>query len=182
MDRVYYAARNNGALELKSSLMECQNSFKNLISMYSSVIMTSATLATGGDFVFLKNRLGIENFKERIIGSPFDYRTQAFLYVDNGLPLPDKGDNELFQQESLKVIERLIDASRGRAGLSMHPVAGHWCCLPLTNISGLCQKISRYATLSNPRATCLLQDSFSGLKILLYPCFWQLLPSGREST
>jgi len=115
MDRVYYAARNNGALELKSSLMECQNSFKNLISMYSSVIMTSATLATGGDFVFLKNRLGIENFKERIIGSPFDYRTQAFLYVDNGLPLPDKGDNELFQQESLKVIERLIDASRGRA-------------------------------------------------------------------
>jgi len=114
-DRVYYATGNNGALELKSSLIECQNSFRDLISTYDSVIMTSATLATGGDFVFLRKRLGIEEFKERIIGSPFDYRTQALLYIDNDLPLPDKGDNELFLQESLKVIEGLINASRGRA-------------------------------------------------------------------
>jgi ATP-dependent DNA helicase DinG len=114
-DRVYYAEGNSGALELKTSLIECQNSFRDLIGTYDSVIMTSATLTTGGDFVFLKNRLGIEAFQERIIGSPFDYRTQALLYIDNALPLPEKGENEIFQRESLKVIEGLINASRGRA-------------------------------------------------------------------
>jgi len=114
-DRVYYMEGNNRALELKSSLVECQESFKELISEYESVIMTSATLASGGDFIFLKNRLGIEDFKERIIGSPFDYKKQALLYVDKNLPLPDKENNEIFQEESLKVIEGLINASHGRA-------------------------------------------------------------------
>ena len=114
-DRVYYMAGNNGALELKSSLVEVKDSFKELISKYKSVIMTSATLASGGNFDFLKNRLGIEDFEERIIGSPFDYRKQALLYIDKDLPLPDKANNEIFQQESLKVMKELINSSRGRA-------------------------------------------------------------------
>lgn len=114
-DRVYYMAGNNGALELKSNLVECRKSFKELISEYESVIMTSATLASGGNFDFLKNRLGIEDFKERLIGSPFDFRKQALLYIDKDLPQPDKGKDEIFQQESLKVIEKLINASSGRA-------------------------------------------------------------------
>ena len=114
-DRVYYIAGNNGSLELKSSLVECQNSFKGLISEYVSVIMTSATLAPGGNFDFLKNRLGIEDFRVRVIGSPFDYRKQALLYIDKDLPQPDKGNDEIFKQESCKVIERLINASSGRA-------------------------------------------------------------------
>ncbi|MBW1795992.1 MAG: HEAT repeat domain-containing protein [Deltaproteobacteria bacterium] len=114
-DRVYYMAGNNGALELKSALVESRNSFEELISNYDSVIMTSATLASGGNFVFLKKRLGIEDFEERVIGSPFDYRKQALLHIDKDLPLPEKGNNERFQQESLKVMEGLINASRGRA-------------------------------------------------------------------
>jgi ATP-dependent DNA helicase DinG len=117
IDRVYYIAGNNGALELKSSLVESQKPFKELRSHYDSVIMTSATLASEGNFVFLKKRLGIKDkdFQERIIGSPFDFKKQALLYIDNNLPGPDKGNNGIFQQESLKVIEKLIDASSGRA-------------------------------------------------------------------
>ncbi len=114
-DRVYYMEGNNRVLELKSNLVECQEPFKELISEYQSVVMTSATLASGGNFDFLKNRLGIEDFKERIIGFPFDYKKQALLYIDKNLPLPDKENNETFQEESLKVIEGLINASRGRA-------------------------------------------------------------------
>jgi len=114
-DRVYYMVGNNSDLELKSSLVECQKSFKELIREYTSVVMTSATLASGGDFDFIKKRLGIEDFKERIIGSPFDYRKQALLYIDKNLPRPDKENTETFQEESLRVIEGLINASRGRA-------------------------------------------------------------------
>jgi len=115
LDRVYYCDGNNGSLELKSSLVDCQNSFQELISRYKSVIMTSATLAPGGNFYFIKNRLGIEGFQEKIIGSPFDFKQQALLYIDKALPQPDRGNEEIFKHESLKVIEGLINASSGRA-------------------------------------------------------------------
>lgn len=114
-NRVYYMIGNRGAIELKSNLVESQMPFIALTDAYESVVMTSATLTTGGDFGFLKTRLGIKAFKERVIGSPFDYRRQALLYIEKGLPAPVKGNSLTFQQESLKVIEGLINASRGRA-------------------------------------------------------------------
>jgi ATP-dependent DNA helicase DinG len=114
-DRVYYSNGNNGSLELKSSLVDCKNSFQGLISHYKSVIMTSATLAPRKNFSFIKNRLGIEGFQEKIIGSPFDFQKQALLYIDKALPQPDRGNEEIFKHESCKVIEGLINASNGRA-------------------------------------------------------------------
>ncbi|MBW2076955.1 MAG: hypothetical protein JRI71_05295 [Deltaproteobacteria bacterium] len=113
--RVYYITGNSGALELKSSLVEVQSSFKELVGAYDSVIMTSATMAAGGTFRFVKQRLGIEDFQERIIGSPFDYQKQALLYIDKGLPPPYQRNDQAFKQESLTVIEELINASHGRA-------------------------------------------------------------------
>ena len=77
--------------------------------------MTSATLTAGGNFSFLNERLGIQDFKERVIGSPFDYKRQSILYLDKTLPAPDMENNDTFFQESLKVIEGLINASTGRA-------------------------------------------------------------------
>jgi ATP-dependent DNA helicase DinG len=50
-----------------------------------------------------------------IIGSPFNYRKQALLYLDRELPVPDRANNEIFQQKSVEVIERLINASNGRS-------------------------------------------------------------------
>ena len=114
-DRVYYMTGNNGVLELKSSLVESGKAFNLLKDKYDSVIMTSATLRSGGNFTFLRKRLGLEDFKEKVIGSPFDYKRQALLYIDRDLPLPDMANDERFQKESLKVMEGLIDASRGRA-------------------------------------------------------------------
>ena len=115
MDRVYYMTVDKGSLELRSSLVESKRPFGDLSGGYDSLVMTSATLTAGGDFSFLKERLGITGFKEKIIGSPFDYKSQALLYLDKELPHPDRGDNGTFQQKSLKVIEGLIKASRGRA-------------------------------------------------------------------
>jgi len=114
-DKVYYVAAANGGRELKSSLVESGNAFENLTRVYSSVIMTSATLTSGGNFAFLKKRLNIEDFGEKVVGSPFDYKRQSLLYIDRNLPKPDNEDNGPFQEESLKIIEKLIGASRGRA-------------------------------------------------------------------
>ncbi len=114
-DKVYYMTGNNGMLELKSSLVESGNAFEELTGAYGSIVMTSATLTSGGNFAFLKKRLGAKDFEERVIGSPFDYKKQTLLYIDKDLPLPDKNNSEMFQQESLKVMEELINTSRGRA-------------------------------------------------------------------
>ncbi len=114
-DKVYYAENSNGGMELKSSLVESGSAFENLTRIYDSVIMTSATLTSGDNFSFLKNRLHIEDFGEKVIGSPFDYRTQSLLYINRDLPKPDNENSGPFQKESLKVIEKLIEASRGRA-------------------------------------------------------------------
>ena len=123
IDKVYYLSGNRNTIELKSSLVESQKPFCDLISGYESLIMTSATLTTSGDFRFLKNRLGITepgsgagtSFKEMVIGSPFNYKKQSLLYLDKELPSPDNENSGIFYKESLKTIERLLNASRGRA-------------------------------------------------------------------
>ncbi|MBN2687899.1 MAG: hypothetical protein JXR85_06950 [Deltaproteobacteria bacterium] len=114
-DRVFYVSANSAMMELKSCLVESQEAFRQLTEAYGSVIMTSATLTSGGTFSFIKQRLGIGDFEERVIGSPFDYRNKSLLYVDADLPPPNRGKDDVFQQESLGVIEGLIEASRGRA-------------------------------------------------------------------
>jgi ATP-dependent DNA helicase DinG len=136
--KVYYMTVNKKGLELRSSLVESQKTFGDLIKGYESMIMTSATLTAGGDFSFIRERLGIvchhgpvsesremlkqvqhdssdAGWKEMVIGSPFDYRKQALLYLDKDLPSPDRGNSGLFQEQSLRVIEKLINASQGRA-------------------------------------------------------------------
>ncbi|HWR57673.1 MAG TPA: helicase C-terminal domain-containing protein [Thermodesulfovibrionales bacterium] len=120
-NKVYYLLRSKNALELKSNLVECQESFGFLVSGYESIVMTSATLTAGSDFGFLKGRLGImgrgaeTGFDERVIGSPFDYRKQALLYLERDLPAPHSRNNETLYREGMKKIEGLINASRGRA-------------------------------------------------------------------
>jgi len=122
-NKVYFLTDNKKTFELKSSLVETQKSFQGLTDAYESVVMTSATLTAAGDFNFIKERLGITSslqdsgtyFNEMIIGSPFNYRCQALLYLDKELPAPDRANNEVFQQKSVEVIERLINASSGRS-------------------------------------------------------------------
>jgi len=114
-DKVYFMAESKKLLELKSSLVECRKPFSDLVNGYENVIMTSATLTTTGNFSFIKERLGITDTKEMIIGSPFDYKKQALLYLEKKLPSPVKANNERFQQEGLQVIEGLVNASKGRA-------------------------------------------------------------------
>ncbi|MDD5433787.1 MAG: helicase C-terminal domain-containing protein [Nitrospira sp.] len=114
-DKVYYLGWNRDYLELKSNIVDSGTPFAGLVTCYNSIIMTSATLTAGGDFDYLKKRLGITEFREKIIGSPFDYKSQAMFYIDRTLPPPDKGNSEKFKQESLKTIEGLVNASKGRA-------------------------------------------------------------------
>jgi ATP-dependent DNA helicase DinG len=63
---------------------------KVLWDAFGTVVLTSATLATGRppSFGFLRGRLGLEGADELSVGSPFDYPRQARLVVRSDLPDP----------------------------------------------------------------------------------------------
>ncbi len=85
---------------------------KRLFDTVPTVILTSATLAVGGNFDFVKRRLGVENPKERVLDSHFDYGEQAMLYTP--VHLPDPRDQAFPQRAAEEVLE-ILKISKGRA-------------------------------------------------------------------
>ncbi len=76
-------------------------------------VFTSATLTTGGDFRFLKRRLGIDaEVSEELVESPFRYEEQAALYAPKHLPDPRASD---FPEVAAKEILELVRMSGGGA-------------------------------------------------------------------
>jgi ATP-dependent DNA helicase DinG len=81
-----------------------------------AVVMLSATLANSGGFSYQRQRLGIpEDAIECLVGSPFDYKSQAMLYVPGHLPAPAYGAD--YAGLVAKEIERILRLSEGRAFL-----------------------------------------------------------------
>ncbi len=58
----------------------------------SSMIVTSATLTTHGEFQYLRNTLGADEAGELQLGSPFDYESSTLLFVANDIPEPNAPD------------------------------------------------------------------------------------------
>ena len=54
---------------------------EKLFRQVPSAILTSATLSTAGSFAYVKNRVGLSEAAELILGSPFDFQSQAVLCV-----------------------------------------------------------------------------------------------------
>jgi len=85
---------------------------ERLLDKVDTVVLTSATLAVGGNFDFFKRRLGIQNAKEKILESHFDFGEQALLYTPLHLPDPRQPD---FARLASEEILQILKATRGRA-------------------------------------------------------------------
>ncbi len=83
-----------------------------LFNKLDCVILTSATLAVGGDFSFIQKRLGLESSRTLIVPGHFDYANQALLYVPQHLPDPR---DQAFTKFASEEIIRILELSRGRA-------------------------------------------------------------------
>jgi len=75
-------------------------------------VLTSATLAVGGGFEYVRRRLGLEHTREVVLPSHFDYENQALLYVPPDLPDPRTPQ---FAARASDQIRRLLEITRGRA-------------------------------------------------------------------
>ena len=54
-----------------------------------TVVLTSGTLATGGDFRHVRTRLGVESAEELLLDSPFDVGSASAVFVPDDMPSPD---------------------------------------------------------------------------------------------
>jgi len=93
-------------IEVGQILREC------LWSKLETAVLTSATLAVGGGFDYIRQRLGLDHAREMIVPSHFDYESQAILFVPPDLPDPRTPQ---FAAEASAVIGRLLKITRGRA-------------------------------------------------------------------
>ncbi len=83
-----------------------------LWSKLDCAVLTSATLAVGGGFEYIRQRLGMEHARESVLPSHFDYESQALFYVPPDLPDPRTPQ---FTVKASDRIRRLLEITRGRA-------------------------------------------------------------------
>jgi ATP-dependent DNA helicase DinG len=110
----WYECRAKGVYLWASPISVAPLLRERLFPQVESVILTSATLATGGNFDFIRSRLGMDEARELILGSHYDFSRQAILYVPRDIPEPrDSG----WLKEACRELEQILEASRGRAFL-----------------------------------------------------------------
>ena len=83
-----------------------------LWSQLETAVLTSATLAVGGGFDYIRSRLGVEHARDLVLASHFDYQSQALFYVPPDLPDPRTPQ---FAAKAAERIRRLLEITRGRA-------------------------------------------------------------------
>jgi ATP-dependent DNA helicase DinG len=83
-----------------------------LWSKLECAVLTSATLAVGGGFEYIRQRLGLEHARESVLPSHFDYESQALFYVPPDLP---DARTPQFTALAAERIRKLLEITRGRA-------------------------------------------------------------------
>jgi ATP-dependent DNA helicase DinG len=85
---------------------------ETLWSKLECAVLTSATLAVGGGFEYIRQRLGLEHARESVLPSHFDYENQALFYVPPDLP---DARTPQFTALAAERIRKLLEITRGRA-------------------------------------------------------------------
>jgi ATP-dependent DNA helicase DinG len=116
---VYWIESTSGRREnvkLTSSPVEVGPALRDsLFANTPSVILASATLAVGHEnFDFLKTRIGVSKSNELMLGSPFDYRRQAKLILQERMPDPGSQGPQ-FEDAVCEGIKKYVAQTNGRA-------------------------------------------------------------------
>jgi ATP-dependent DNA helicase DinG len=85
---------------------------EQVFEVIPSVVLTSATLTVGESFQHIRKRIGLDDAREMVVPSHFDYAKQAMLYLPPSMPDPREPD---FPAAAAEVIRRVLEISKGRA-------------------------------------------------------------------
>jgi len=110
---VYWYERRGKGIVLTATPIDVSEILREkLFDQFDTVVLTSATLAVGGRFDFLKQRLGLQPAKEKVLPQEFDFHEQALLYIPADMP---DVRHESFSRRAAQEITRLLEISKGRA-------------------------------------------------------------------
>ena len=110
---VYWYERRGKGIYLAATPIDVSTILReHLFEQFDTIVLTSATLAVGGRFDFLKQRLGLRVARERVLDSEFDFKSQAMLYIPPKMPdVRDAG----FAAAAAMEIARVLEVTNGRA-------------------------------------------------------------------
>jgi len=119
---VYWLERRNRGVFLRASPIDVAGLLQDkLFEEVPTVVLTSATLSSGGNFAFIRDRLGLDTADDLIASSSFDYESQAILYLP--ARMPDPRDRDWGSAAADEVI-RILNATEGRAFVLSTSLAG----------------------------------------------------------
>src|SRR6476659_6749822 len=119
---VYWLERRGRGVFLRASPIDVAGLLQDkLFDEVPTVVLTSATLSSGGNFAFIRDRLGLDTADDLIAESVFDYESQAILYLP--AKMPDPRSREWSDAAADEVI-RILNATQGRAFVLSTSVAG----------------------------------------------------------
>ncbi|RKY22707.1 MAG: hypothetical protein DRP90_00620 [Planctomycetota bacterium] len=116
-DFVYWVDGTPESPELTAVPVEVAGRLRQYLwSEEAPFVLTSATLATasgrGVDCSFVKERLGVDEAEEKVLGSPFDFRSQVKLYVPADVPDPTK-DAAAYRRALVRYIREVVEVCGG---------------------------------------------------------------------
>jgi ATP-dependent DNA helicase DinG len=114
-DEVRWFERRGKGFALMITPLQVASAFTEFReNLDASWLFTSATLTVDGAFDHFRRQMGLGDAETLRLDSPFDYASNALLWVPAGLPEPRDPE---FVPLLLRAIEPVLEASRGRAFL-----------------------------------------------------------------
>lgn len=116
---VFWAEARKGVFFKAAPIDVAETLRKKLYSHLDTVVFTSATLTTSGKFQYFGRRMGLDVYAEEgndvravSVPSPFDYASQAALYVPTHMPRPNQPE---FSEACAEEVLQLVQVTQGRA-------------------------------------------------------------------
>jgi ATP-dependent DNA helicase DinG len=108
----WYERRGRGVFLAATPIDVSEILRERLFEQFDTVVLTSATLAVGGRFDYLKQRLGVLPSAEVVLPPEFNFKEQALLYIPRTLP---DVRHSAFSASAAREIAKLLEISQGRA-------------------------------------------------------------------
>jgi len=108
----WYERRRNGVVLHASPLDISGPLQEQLYGNLDTLVLTSATLSTNGNFDYIRSRLGLEgDLLEGLYESHFDFENQTLFYVPGDLPVPARPE---FADRAADRILEILRITEGR--------------------------------------------------------------------
>ena len=104
------AHTNFNEINFKRAPLKITDQINDLLLQNNTTILTGATLSTNKNFNHIKTQLGLNDFKEVFLGSPFNYKKNALVLVPNDMPEPEKDNYQEILEETISNATRVNNA------------------------------------------------------------------------